>query len=337
LPSKQPYHIYLKLRRRVLSYYFRILAILFLASNPLKAVGNLTPDDVKDLFPQPSHALIKIQPLNKSGSNTQSISQVIVEKEGEKRYFICKELKERKELKNLTTLEPFVVEYETSKKSQPNVFPPKYLSLARFRGSLSKKERDFVLFDEASGQSVFNLMIEWTQKGYDWAGLEPSDIKNHLSYAFSNVGRAIASFHLRHGEFDEATSTFKSITHGDLHTSNVFYNLWSNETTLIDYETMATSRKTIFYDVNRLLEFSRGETESLVREKAAEGFFKSYGSLFLDKNAQEHQATYIKKRLTILDDFFSALKQGYIQIFKDAGYVVDINKQLVTRGPRSLE
>ncbi|OJW46607.1 MAG: hypothetical protein BGO67_04805 [Alphaproteobacteria bacterium 41-28] len=84
----------------------------------------------------------------------------------------------------------------------------------------------------------------WAQRGYEGGGqLNPLETKHKLSDGFSNVGYATASFHIKHGSLDEETGTFNSITNGDLHISNMFYNILSNKTTFIDYETMVYSKE----------------------------------------------------------------------------------------------
>jgi hypothetical protein len=174
-------------------------------------------------------------------------------------------------------------------------------------------------------------MIEWTQKGYSWKGLDRLNTKDHLTYAFSNVGRAIASFHLKYGCFHEETNTFYSVIHGDLHASNIFYDLWSNETTFIDYETMVGSckiQRNISYDLARLFTFSKKEIRLHVREKAGAEFVKSTGIInFLDEQNLAQKKTYIKERLVILDDFFNALQKGYTHAFIKAGYICAIDNQ----------
>lgn len=204
-----------------MNYTFRLLlGILLLSSNPLNAEG-ITEEELYSFLSQSMPVRqVNFERIDGAGSNTVSIRSVQVKLEtGEERSYICKELKGMKrEKQNLEAIDPFVAKYETFKGSQPSLFPPEHISIARYRGVL---KQDFVLFDQASGQSVFDHMIEWTERGYSWMGEDPRYVKDHLSYAFSNVGRTIASFHLKHGEFDEEMSTFKSITHGDLHISNI--------------------------------------------------------------------------------------------------------------------
>lgn len=314
-----------------MNYIFRLLlALLLLSSNTLNAEG-VTEEELYNFLSQSMPVRqVNIGRIGGAGSNTVSIRRVQVKLEnGEERNYICKELKGMKrEKQNLEALDPFVAEYETFKGSQPRSFPPEYVSIARYRGTL---KQDFVLFDQASGQSVFDLMIEWTEREYGWMGEDPQYVKNQLSYAFSNVGRTIATFHLKHGKFDEETSTFKNITHGDLHISNIFYNLWSNETTLIDYETLDRSPNTIFIDVDRLLNFSKKEIEPFVEEKAAKKFIETCTSYVLDEKGKVQKALYLKKRLDILNHFFTALKKGYAEAFMMAGYTLDFDRRQVKK------
>ncbi|MDI9634536.1 hypothetical protein QM565_01865 [Geitlerinema splendidum] len=315
-----------------MNYIFSLLlALLLLSSNTLNAEG-LTEEELHSFLSQSMPVRqVNIGRIGGAGSNTISIRSVQVKLEnGEERNYICKELKGMKrEKQNLEAVDSFVAEYETFKGSQPRLFPPEYVSIARYRGAL---KQDFVLFDQASGQSVFDHMIEWTERGESgWMGEDPQYVRNHLSYAFSNVGRTIATFHLKHGEFDEETSTFKSITHGDLHIANIFYNLWSNEATLIDYETLSRSPNNIFIDVDRLLNFSKKEIEPLVEEKAAKKFIESCMSYILDEKSKIQKALYIKKRLDILDYFFAALKKGYEEAFTTAGYTLDFDEWQVKK------
>lgn len=137
---------------------------------------------------------------------------------------------------------------------------------------------------------------------------------------------------MKHGEFDEEMSIFKSITHGDLHISNIFYNLWSNETTLIDYETLSRSPNNIFIDVDRLLNFSKKEIEPRVEEKAAKEFIETCTSYVLDEKGEIQKALYIKERSNILGHFFTALKKGYEEAFTEAGYTLDFDKWQVKKG-----
>lgn len=266
----------------------------------------------------------EIQPLNGAGSNTESVNRIIVKQTFKNdKCFICKTIKgKKKEIENLESLNSFICEYENYRKSLPPQFPPRSIFIAKYKGALYTSNQEFALFREASGTSVFKLMLEWSQNGYDWKGLDPLDSKNKLSYAFENIGYAIANFHLKHGVFDEQDNSFNSIVHGDLHTSNVFYDLWSNQTTFIDYETMAgfcNKKANISIDLSRLLKFSKDETVEYVKHLAGEAFVKSRGIYFLNEKENEEKKLYIKTRLAILGDFFIALKKGYSQAFKEAG------------------
>lgn len=321
--------------------FFNIAAILFLVSASVKA-GGFLEEEILEALHQSGYAKAvrgDIQPLRGAGSNTQSVSLILVKQENrEAKRLVCKELKESNGVKNervnLETLEPLVSEYEKFTDSQPRAFPPQYVSFARYRGELTGTKRDFVLFDEASGQSVFDLMLEWTQKGYGWSGLDPWHTKNKLACHFTNVGSAIAAFHLKNGSLDEETSTFSTITHNDLHGSNIFYDIYSNKTTLIDYETMVSSyniKRDIYGDVRRLFDFSKGETAIHVREKAGEEFARSRRILFFDEKTSKQRDSYINECLARLDDFFNALKRGYVQAFTNAGYTCDLDSCKVKR------
>ncbi len=306
-------------------HIFRLFFVFIFLSHSANAGPSLEEDILESLH-QAGYTKVVLQDIQQlwgTGSNTESVCRIRIDQKP----LICKELKGIKnEQRNLEALEPFVSEYEKFKHSQPYTFPPDYPSLAKYRGALKGKNSDFVLFDLASGQSVFGLMVEWTQRGYGWHGLYPPNTRSHLRYAFENVGRTIANFHLKNGTFDLKSGSFETIVHGDLHISNIFYNLWSNETTFIDYETMANSngaKRNIFHDVQRLLEFSKEETTARVREKAGAEFIKIRNTYLLDEKAKKEQISYIRERLDILDDFFRALKSGYEGAFTVAGYNCD--------------
>lgn len=148
-----------------MNYIFRLLlAILLLSSNTLNAAG-LTEEELYSFLSQSMPVRqVNIERIVGAGSNTVSIRSVKVKLEnGEERSYICKELKGMKrERQNLETIDPFVAEYETFKGSQFRSSPHEYVSIARYRGAL---KQDFVLFDQASGQSVFDLMMDGLKEG----------------------------------------------------------------------------------------------------------------------------------------------------------------------------
>jgi hypothetical protein len=314
--------------------FFRLTALFVLFSNFANASS--LEDDILNALHRSGYPTVTrqhIQKIKAAGSNTDSVHLIRVESKGGKvKHLVCKELKGiKQERLKLEALEPFVKEYEQFKKSHR--FLSKVLSIARYKGALNENNREFVLLKTASRQSVFDLMLEWAQKGYDSCySLESSECKDTMSYHFNKVGCAIANFHLKYGVFNEEKGTFTTITHGDLHTSNVFYNIWSNKTTFIDYETMAREpNHGILLDTHRLFIFAKGETIPLVKEQAIERFVRSRNIGVINKQTQVEMNAYINKRLTLLDDFFHALKSGYTQAFKSAGYVCDTDTGQVKR------
>ncbi|MBA3813027.1 MAG: hypothetical protein H0X26_00820 [Alphaproteobacteria bacterium] len=274
-----------------------------------------------------------IQPMRGVGSNTEKIYLIQLGQEGGKEtQLICKELKgKKKEIENLEALRPFADEYEKFTESQPYALPQQHPILATYRGALKQNDREFALFKLASGESVFDLMIEWTQKGYGYYScMRPAAAKNKMSYHFENVGRATANFYLKHGKFDEEENIFRTMRHGDLHISNIFYNIYTNGTTFIDYETMKTD-EVINYDAYRLFSFSKDEIFPLVKERAGIEFCRSRDVILLNKQAERERDAYIMERLTILDDFFYALEKGFTQGFERAGYICDTSTWQVKR------
>ena len=167
--------------------FFKLAIIFVLFSHSVNAGS--PEDDILDALHKSGYPTVThkhIQRIGGAGSNTESIHLIRLEQEnGKKKHLVCKELKGiKQERQNLEALDPFVTEYMKFKKSQPYVLPPQDVSIAQYKGALKENNREFVLFEEASGQSVFDLMIEWAQKGYDWKGLSPSDSKYSLSFHF---------------------------------------------------------------------------------------------------------------------------------------------------------
>lgn len=314
----------------------RLAAIVVLLSHSANA-GTLEDDILEGLHKSGYQTVGKndIERIGGAGSNTDSIHLIRLEQEnGKEKRLVCKELKGiKQERQNLESLGLFVEEYEDYKRTQPYAFPPQDVSIAKYKAAFKENNREFVLFEEASGQSVFSLMVEWAIKGYDSCySMGSSECKYRLSSHFENVGHTIANFHLKYGIFDEKTCKFTTITLGDLHTSNVFYNLFSNETTFIDYETMAKkSDHSIFGDAYRLFTFAKDETIPHVKEKAGAEFCSKRHIIVLNDQAQMEKDTYVNERLAVLDDFFHAIKMSYIQTFLNAGYVCNSDTWQVQR------
>ena len=315
--------------------FFR-LALIFVSF--LNSVNADPIDDILNALHKSDYPTVSrkhIQAIKGSGSNTASVHLIRLEREGEKdEHLVCKELKGKKqERQNLEALTTFSTQYKQFKQSRPYQFPPQNVSIAMYKGTLTEKDSEFALFEKASGQSVFDLMVEWALKGYgSLNSMGPSECKSRLSNHFTNVGHAIANFHLKYGVFDEEKNTFTTITHGDLHTSNVFYDIISNETTFIDYETMACkSEKEIFLDAYRLFIFSKNEAIPHVKEQAGAEFCRKQNIYFLNEQLTLERNSYINERLKVLDDFFDALKIGYTQVFKNAGYICEIDTGKVKR------
>lgn len=271
-----------------------------------------------------------VQPMKGSGSNTSAIYRVSGLHQDDPTDLVCKELKGTKdERRHLENLQSFVALYQELKKQRGAEFPPSLATIASYKGFIKGKEGEFVFFCKASGQSVFDIMVEWTKRGYGWCGMNPQESKYKLSYAFQNIGRAIANFHLMHGTYNETEGAFKTVTHGDLHASNIFYDLWSNETTFIDYETMVGSCKEprdVFIDIIRLFDFSRTEVGKFVEEAVGSDFIKTLNVCFLDEHQGASRKRFIAQKLQILDEFFSSLKVGYEEAFRMASYEIDFNK-----------
>lgn len=284
---------------------------------------DLTPDDVK------------VEHCSGTGSNTNSVSQISIlglkDSKGRpiKKTFICKELKGvKRERENLENLSAFVESFNRPLGAQLWEYPSPLFSFATYVGSMSSRDEEYVVFEEALGQSVLDIAMEWSLKDAGEAGLQK------LGYHFRKVGQAVATFHLEHGEFDADNEHFVSIIHRDLHLSNLFYGLWSNRTTFIDYETMATSlvsKGDIAIDLFRLFHFSREEIKPLVKEQAGIKFMKGRTSIFLDEKAVREQSLFIDQHLRRLDSFFSAMEEGYVKTFAAAGYLVNIRNGKVTK------
>lgn len=279
--------------------------------------------------------LQNIIPTRASGNNTDSIHIIELSKNnGLQNSLISKELKGRKrERVNLENLKPFIAEYTAFERSQPLSSPHKNLTFASYIHTVKIGNKEFAFFNKASGQSVFDLMLEWSIKGYhSLNSMGPIECKSRLKDHFLNIGAAIAKFHLKYAHFDDASGEFKTAIHGDLHTSNIFYGIVSNQTTLIDYETLSnTPLHDLRYELDRLFNFSYSETKPLVIEKAQEKFARENPVFFLDEQQDNDRKKYVQRSLDILDDFFGAMKSSYTYAFKNAGYKCDIRNAKIEK------
>lgn len=173
--------------------------------------------------------------------------------------------------------------------------------------------------DEECGQSLFSLMIRWVRKGYAQQG----------QTIFKNVGNALAQFHLKLGHHENEQNKFYSAIHGSLRPSNIFYDLMNHEVTLNQYNVSSqqTTQKDIKNDILSLLrDFSEKEKEMFKFELGSD-YARETSHCVLDESRRNK---YIKDRLQMLDDFFAAIKMGYTEAFKDAGYRCQIENSEVS-------
>jgi|GEM_PF-4400420 len=269
---------------------------------------------------------LKILAINVSGSNAAKIYQVTInDSQNNPQQFICKELKDKKsEHSNLQTLSSFTEDYLNQTKDLYQAFRT-YPAIARFKSSIC--DDNFLLFEHASGESVINIMKYFMSRDYGDQGNDVNYEKRKVLQHFTNIGKAVARFHLMYGEYNSSTKSFNTIIHGDLHLSNVFYDLVLNTTTFIDYETMANSlqvKKNSFVDVFRMLNFASKNLTSYIIERAGEKFMRNRNVIFLDQHLSEEKSLFINAHLTKLDSFYNAIAKGYKDHFLQAGYTYNI-------------
>lgn len=274
------------------------------------------------------------------GSNTQSLYHVTIPPAAAgatSRTLICKLLQhaEKKERQHLEGLTPFAQAHEAFVNSIPGA-ASNHALLATYQGGFHTGEHEYVFFEEATGESAFNAVVERAEQGYDWKGNSYTHMKRSWRYHFGAIGRATANFHLRYGTFDEESSSFRTVLHRDLHLSNVWYGRFSNLTSFIDYETMvqpAETKGNILIDLKRLFVFSREQLEPIIRERAKAAYFALHPrtSIFIDEATQRAADAYVAGRLDIVNDLFQAMAEGYTEAFATAGYHCDITTGRVTR------
>ncbi len=165
-------------------------------------------------------------------------------------------------------------------------FPIIYLPIAYLYYSADDKDYYFSLMPKAQGQEFFNLMNSYVANPCQ-------EHTMHLHKAYAALGRTLAHFHSHFMQPDNHSLKGLTITHGDLHARNIFYDLENDTISWIDNQSMRASiheRQSLFVDMH----------EALCKH------LHDYDWLGFDKNIRDNPQSWI-------DSFYPGFFDNYLR------------------------
>lgn len=178
------------------------------------------------------------------------------------------------------------------------------------------KNKDMIVLTKAKGYSLCQSFQTYIAPGE----INETSFLNHIK----TVGKKIGNFHAHFGKLSQNNIRFESIVHGDLHMGNIFYDVPTQEVTLIDYASLSRFSRDCRVDLEKLFGQITTQTIEDMRYEASGKYRKFKKSLahlaeeerkiaLSQKQEQlESQNNYCYNRM---DTFLLALKEGYLSAF----------------------